>query len=436
MKYTSAQNKASDNIFIQLSLLTTYVLIGIEFTPLLQLGMTRLTMGLCAVSLFFLILAAITSGRTSTACSRSFAAAIAGMGLLVLSLLLGHSTGDLGSILGLVEFFLPFAAFPFYFERCSKSQLKKLAIFGFIIAAVNMVDNLYLCLNYQSEGINASLYAMNDKVETQGSNVGGTAFSMVCLFLFTVCFALLCESKSLVRKLVCGILAVFDAYLMIALQQRATVFIVGAVFCLAYSLLRGRQTGKNALLAAVVSVLASAVLLLLVSPFLAGLFGDSRMSIRFEQIANFGDMINSESANRVNLALLSFGTFVSSPLTFLFGTGWDLVSNSAIGASDEAIWLNAVQYGVGYHADLFDNAATFGIVGLSVIAVLLVNFYRSVNLQIEIGPAKVYWAGCFISFLLLLLTNNAESLQVGLAVCLCSLMPQICLSKETCDEQR
>lgn len=431
MEHSLTQCKANDNnnAFIQISLLITYLLIAIELTPILQHGISRLTIILCVMNLFFLILAKITSGKASTACAHSFTAAMTGIGLLVFSLLVGHSSGEFGSIFGLVEFLLPFAAFPLYFEKCSKSQLKRLAFFGFIVASVNMVDNLYLCMTYQAKGLNASLYAMNNNAETQGSNVGGTAFSMVCLFLFTAFFALFCESKGFARRLALAIPAILDAYLMIALQQRATIFIVGAVFCLVYSVLRKRLTGNNALPAAVFLVLGTSVLLMLLSPFLAGLFGDGRMATRFEQIANFGNMINSQSANRVNLALMSFGTFVSSPTCFLFGTGWDLVSNTAIGASDEAIWLNALHYGVGYHTDLFDNAATFGIIGLAVVATLFANFYCSVNQRVDAGSAKVYLVGLSVAFFLLLLTNNAESLQVGLSFCLCSLMPQLFLTK-------
>lgn len=241
----------------------------------------------------------------------------------------------------------------------SPKEMKLLWVATFFIFLVCLLQNVLIGLR---GGID--IYSEDEKE----SNVGTTAFVVICLYAIVSCWLIYKQSRNKKHRIICLSVLIVSAFHMIFQNNRATTTIV--LFLIALGIVFTSYFKKK--LSVKKIVIWSVLIILLITPLLPSLFQSlsalfsdvARLSSRLDDLAilassgDIGDLDNGGSLfHRFMLWLTSINTFFSSVSNFFFGIGEIRYDD------DFNFRLNC---GVGFHSEFFDLAARYGILGLFI----------------------------------------------------------------------
>ena len=231
-----------------------------------------------------------------------------------------------------------------------------------IIIFLNIADNMRLSILHP-EINNMRLYLDPDFLSS--INSGGDYFYTCSLFFFCVSFFIWLNTKQKKVKWFSLIATVLTAVYICVFTLKASVvlFLFLSVVLIYYS-----KKMKSIMTIAIVAVVSGAIILYvteiysdIIIDYIISLSPNKRLTVRLVTLLNENDEMAQESTvtGRTNLYLLSFKTWLTNPLTFFMGIG------------DHYQLLNAAQTGIGQHASIPDTLARYGIIGFSLIVVML-----------------------------------------------------------------
>ena len=140
--------------------------------------------------------------------------------------------------------------------------------------------------------------------------------------------------------------------------------------------------------------------------FIIDIIGSDRVSSRLLGLSSQGNQTGDlESFDaRIELWLVSIRTWLSSPLSFLFGIGDRLLIEGK----------SAAVTGIGRHSDVFDTLARYGIIGGILVFSVFFNLYKYLK-SILVGNNN-YLISYFIIVVAMALTKSILYPEVGFAI--------------------
>lgn len=322
--------------------------------------------------------------------------------------IIGISTIDYPNlIISLTTYLIP-VIFATICTSYNKREIKSLLIILFLIVFANIVHNEILFVQ------NPFRFSMllDDESTYKTTNIGRTEFVAMSLFFVAYCWILIKggNEKRFRPFLLLGIVLSF--ILITVVNSRGTDFFLGLLMMVAFIILPklylGKKTSRHFFL-----VFFSAIFIIAFLNYdtlvesVVNLFGNSDNGRMMRRVIDVNDLLHGGAdevgqgslATRITLYKLSLNTFLSNPITFLFGKG-DIIQN----ADDVSVIMKS---GIGCHSEFLDTLARFGLLGAILYFNVLSTTYSYVkNLPIK-KQGQQFWKISFAFFLLYSVVNGS-----------------------------
>lgn len=336
------------------------------------------------------------------------------IGIVVIYKAIGISDNTWAFQSNIFLFFFTMLTSCFLLRRSSKRFLISTGIIIFCYFTANLAYQFYI---YAITG--NSLYDLS-RLMNNGYIAGGTNFVTASTLYGMLCFTLFYSLKSKSRYIFLG-LTIATLYYILNIQTRATGLIVLVLFIFAMLILKGGSSVKPGRVLAL--VLASIVFLLALRPLVEFLIALEipYFSRKFTSILNIltgtsslstSTIGESSFATRIVVAGVSLDTWLSNPLIFLFGKGYD-----------SGFWNVS---GIGQHSELIDLFPKFGIVGFTYVTVIFIRYYKMLKAQINDIGVLFLVVGLIIYSIL----NGVFIPEVGATFCWMMPFMMMLLSRE------
>lgn len=258
----------------------------------------------------------------------------------------------------------------------NKQEIRLLLFSLFSVIFINILSNILICFQ------DPDLVVQLSNLETEFwrfTNLGRTAFVVMCLFFLAYCFVIIRGSKHGAIRVIALVALLLTAFYMSFQNTRGTDVILGLVMIVSFLFIPQVSSQKRkgrfwylflGLVAIVVVVWQSANIF---DAFENVFSEDMRMLTRLADIETLmmsgTDQLDDGSlSTRLLLYGTSIGTFFSSITNFVFGVG-DVLED----ASDLTIMLRV---GIGGHSEFFDAMAKFGIIGVILYYWVISSYYK------------------------------------------------------------
>lgn len=276
----------------------------------------------------------------------------------------GISTAQPGYYLGLLLFFMIVMILPLVPKSIDKRKQHKLWWILMIVMLFNVADNIRLSILYPE--INTMRFYL-DKSFLSSINAGDDSFYTFSLFFFCVCFFIWLNVEQKKVKWFSLIVAVITAVYICWYCFKASIvlFFLLSVFLIFYA----KKTTHLMLFFVITAISAIISFFLLevysetIVDYIISVSPNRRLTVRLVTLLdeNADEAQANTVTGRTTLYMLSIKTWLTNIVTFFVGIG------------DHYTVLHAAKTGIGQHADLPDTLARYGIVGFSVIIMMLRN---------------------------------------------------------------
>lgn len=274
----------------------------------------------------------------------------------------GISTARPGYYLGLLLFFMIVMILPLVPKSIDKRKQQRLWWVLLFVMLFNVADNIRLSILHPE--INTMRFYL-DKSFLSSINAGDDSFYTFSLFFFCVCFFVWLNVEQKKVKWFSLVVAVITAVYICWFCFKASIvlFFILSVFLIYYA-----KKSSNLMLFYFVTAISGVVVYFLLEvysdsiiDYIISVSPSKRLTVRFVTLLdeNADEAQDNTVTGRTTLYMLSIKTWLTNAVTFLVGIG------------DHYTLLHAAKTGIGQHAALPDTLARYGIVGFSVIIVML-----------------------------------------------------------------
>jgi len=280
--------------------------------------------------------------------------------LQIIYIIIGFSGVGLLSVIDRIPiYFIPLYA-DIAIERMTKSELKSVSGSIFAIFLFNLIINVI----FEGRGLDGGSW-----VASQTNYV----FSVAIMVL--ICLYIIISKLQGSNQLKYWAVLVLGTYYLIFVNSRAisTIVLAVCVIMLLFTVYVWKDNRKSYARGMVVLVLIAVLLVNIESilGLMANFTGNEWMGEKVNDLVNFinGDEIKSYGSlsSRLTLYGASVGTFLSSPLKFVFGAGEQAIPVASL--------YYAQLYGIGGHSEFFDLAGEYGLIGIAIVFIWFKNVY-------------------------------------------------------------
>lgn len=284
--------------------------------------------------------------------------------------LLGISTGGSGNLALHYCYWMSMIIFTYYYNKGRMAHLQRLAKFSLFCVVINAIDNIII--NYRYPTLKDNVTILNSYGVVFDINIAFTSFAyaMVLCLVFTV-YRYLKEKK--VSYLLCML-----PVIVLSVQLGRAIPTLALLFSLVYiygafmlsSRRRGNLAWHTVLLFAAAMVGTVFVAVIYANPRL--LYELSPSQAVADKLYTFLTSDRGSGHHRIELAMLSVDTWLSSIKTFFFGIGFHVAE--IVGQDFTEVY----NLGIGSHSHFFDTLGYYGIFGFTIIVSILWRFYREI----------------------------------------------------------
>lgn len=407
-------NYIKESIFLKLLYLLTIVVALFIVTPYMYRNMTRqlyVVIALWVIVAFFV--------RISTGIKLRYTKLLVLVSIwclwMVLLRAIGYSQASLGNYFNILMFYFLFYVMATIETYMSDKRKKNLIICISILIVFNLINNIILNIKY--EYASTLIFTSNGSMYLQ-TNIGATNFSAMIFLFCGILMVFFLNKKGIIGKMVCLMLIFSSCYLIFYQHARATATMLTIIMILLLVLERTikSKSKHTKLMIRVVILILLITILMPVLKVIIELIGNDRLLERFNSILNF--INGSESiqitggdslATRLYLALTSLKTFISNPINFLIGVGYNLVTASTMYDMLE-------QTGVGYHAELIDVFGTYGIIGAYFVFSILKEFWKIIDSKLLDERLKSQMKIIYGAFITFSIVNVSFRAEIGIVI--------------------
>jgi len=320
---------------------------------------------------------------------------------------IGFSDAAWGNYFNQLLFFMFVWISNYYIKYMGEYYCKRIFQYTMIIAVTNIIHNIYLLSLYPNASVE-----LNFSDIYNGTNVGGTTFSLFALILFCISLIIIADnSKNSKKWIYMALGAMCVVYIFEAARAIAVVFLIITVGIYLYMKLIYKKKQREKMVYIMLSIVLIFLLVINLESFLriiSSKIGNDALAIRLNAMANaFSGNISDQDVTligRLELYKLSISTFFASFKNFIFGVGYHTTNNLSTS------WLYTT--GVGNHSEFLDLAAKYGLIGVLIIY----NFFRSfINNLKKYNQSYYYFKGniVWIIFLSYSFVNNTFDPSIG-----------------------
>jgi hypothetical protein len=297
-----------------------------------------------------------------------------------------------------------------YIKYMGEYHCQRIFLYTMIIVVVNIIHNIYLLSIYP----NASVM-INYSDIYNGTNVGGSTFSLFALILFCILLICFTDNTKKTRKWIYAISGVMCVlYILLAARAITVMFLVIAIGMYLYMRLTANKKPREKIIFALFLI----VLIFLGSfgignllKMVGSIIGNDRLTERLNAMANvllgYDSDDNLSLTGRVELYKLSISTFLSSIKNFTIGVGYHTSTDLSLS------WLFSV--GIGNHSEFLDLAARYGLIGVLIIYNFFGSFIsclKKYNQLHRYFKSNIVW----IIFLSYSFVNNTFDPSIGVLI--------------------
>lgn len=323
--------------------------------------------------------------------------------------IVGFSTAEWGNFFVYALFWFSYMVFYFYDELININMKKNIIISIIVMYIFNLANNIYILIKHP--GANKLVNFYNEYREL---NIGGTNFAFEAALCSLICLFLLLNRWEYKKNILKIFFTLNLIYLFVFSAKTTTIilFTCASVFMILNNKLNSLSNrAKGKIYAMFISILG---FILLITPnifrFLGNIISSVDIKMRFLSMASFlenfymGNIVVDDYMLRVDLALLSIDSFISSPI---FGIGKHIANQQMYG-------LNAVYtIGIGSHSELIDHLAVYGLIGVFVYIVLFKKYFNSLSKK-SISNSNLSSYKVILYFVLVYsICNNSFSMACG-----------------------
>lgn len=319
---------------------------------------------------------------------------------MLLSIVSGHSGGNLGTVYMLMEWLCCIVNTVWVINEFDLNDKRKLYFYIYIITVFSLGYNIY------SYAIHPE-YRLNIYLATQikGRFIGGVSYAMYIGFFAIIQLHDLLFYKDKYNtflKIIKGCTLVAAVYYMITSSPSATVLLISLITAIiscfiSLSVKNGRR--KGIVLNVLILILIGPAALWFIINYIAGHIDvSSRLYDRFNAIVSAikspGEMLTSAYFLRISMLLNEIKITFSSVKMFLIGKGYNFGTYTSVAQQLERL-------GIGYHSSMIDWFPTYGFICGIVLWWTIYNIQNYIK-RITIGymPTIVwesYIVYCFLN---------------------------------------
>lgn len=326
--------------------------------------------------------------------------------MIFLYRLLNISTASWGNYLFQILFFIVIVAS----ILCLEKMPVKWNIYLYFIVLALIATTVYKDIIIGQSVASENLLLLRE----EGSRAQRTAFSTMMLFVFCTCWLVFFNTNNRFIRWFHFAFALLSLYYIVFVGMRASVVIWTLM---AFSLIVfEKYSNKSKIgryLGVFIIVLLCFILIFDITPILqllVRLSPSDRLSVRFESlIYTFNNGIEEDSfSGRMKLETISLQSWTSSFGSFLFGIGDHRLEGYG--------YQGFIMSGVGGHSELIDSLARYGIIGFSIIALLIYNIFQYIQNLFSERALRKQVSTILIIAIFTMLTKAMFLPEIGLAL--------------------
>lgn len=387
----------------------------IFFVLVVLAGCTPFFKGVAGYIFLWIIIASILITKIGSPvyqrCSTIVRSTILYVSIILIYRLLGISTANPGYYLGLLLFYMVVLLLPIVPNDGLSKKTRKLWWWIMIIMLFNVVDNIRLSILYPE--INTMRYYL-DSDFLSSINAGGSSFYTFALFFFCISYFVCLNAEQRKIKWFSLVAIVLTAIYICVFCFKASVVLF---FLLSAALIYYAKKTRNRTSFVIAALLSGFAVVSLVGYFSNELINlisvvspNERLTIRFATLVNDNSIEAQEETitGRTDLYMLSVRTWLTNVETFLWGIG------------DHYTVLDPARTGIGQHASLLDLLGRYGILGASLVFIMLKKSFSYIlslfNMEYRLQIGTI-----FLIYILCGLTK--EIFEAGIGCALFILLP-------------
>ena len=387
----------------------------VSFVLVVLAGCTPYFKGVAGYFFFWIIIVSTLFFKIGTPvyqrCSTILMSTILYVSVILIYRLLGISTAKPGYYLGLLLFYMVVLLLPIVPNDELSKKAKKLWWCIMIIILFNVVDNIRLSILYPEINL-IRFYLDSDFLSS--INAGGGSFYTLTLFFFCVCYFVWLNTEQRKLKWFSLVAAVVTAIYICGFCFKASVVLY---FILSAVLIYYAKKTQNRTSFVFVALLSGFVVVSLVGNFsnefinlIETVSPNERLTMRFVTLVdeNADEAHEATITGRTNLYMLSVKTWLTNTVTFFFGIG------------DHYTVLDPAKTGIGQHASLLDLLGRYGILGASLVFIMLKKSFSYI-LSLFSQEYRLQIGAIFLVYILCGLTK--EIFEAGIGCVLFILLP-------------
>ncbi|CAH1232804.1 hypothetical protein PAECIP111891_07097 [Paenibacillus allorhizoplanae] len=283
------------------------------------------------------------------------------------------------------------------------------------IIVINLFDNIFLNQQFQDA---STLIFTSSGSELLKTNVGATTFDAMIFLMSGIILIILLQKQKFILKITLAISIVGSIYLIFYLHSRATssvLTVIMLILIICEKSLGSMNKAKKILLYALI-VIGIFAFLSPILEYMVSLISNQRISTRLASLLNFtkGNDIafisgDDSFGTRLYLAKTSINTFFHNLQNFIIGSGYNLKTYSSM---SEMI----ANTGVGYHAELIDLFAIYGIIGGLIVFGILKEYARILRELFNEYSAKSQLMIVYYMFIVYSFLNLSFYSELGIVI--------------------
>lgn len=313
--------------------------------------------------------------KTNKTLKRIWSYSVVYMFISLFYVMIGISQVKMGYCFASFTYFFPILGLMAVDSHLNFSQVKLLFYAVVLIIALNILDSIRISI--LNPGV---LYqSLNDGFELIGEtkqNVGGAMFVNMVLFYINLMMIAIYNTAKKGERLFFVICLVIAVIFIVGFSLKASAVLLAVVSILAQIIAHKGQKNMRAIIITGVALLSLIVLFRDEIIFLIiDIVGSDRLASRLLLFVSDSNSMSSGDDSsltaRIDLWIVSLETWLSSPISFLFG----------IGDRNPHDFSSFAASGIGYHSDFTDVFARYGLIGAYIFFKTLVLLYKYLKLR-------------------------------------------------------
>ena len=292
-------------------------------------------------------------------------------------------------------------------------ELRLLLVFFFIIMIGNICQNLFLS-QLMPELFEEELEHSEELSALKASlNVGGTALVAVCLFMVGTLFVIAKNLEYKFLRVMTIITICIFLYYFLCVNIRGTTTILFFILILGFIVATKEPKKKRVryyLNSLFIIVIISLIILVPLLVWITSIIDNESLIKRFGDIVslfeargNIDEINNGSFLGRIELSMVSLSSWLSTPLSFIFG----------IGDHTQDFGGDLIASGIGSHSEFFDCLGRYGIIGGVIFFNIIKLHYKNItNFTSNRNIVKYFNVVFFIIILYGFLNNLFEPITL------------------------